>query len=117
MGERVLQVYSRKKKGASTDAPLVLHQDVSLDQSPDPSNSPSLFEFDHPIVVRKGVRSCVKYPLANFVSYKSLFSSHCSFALALPSVSLPRNVAETLSQPLWKIAMQEEIVALEKNDT
>lgn len=32
-------------------------------------------------------------------------------------MSMPRNFAEALSQPQWKAAMQEEMAALEKNDT
>lgn len=103
-GEKVLQVYTRKKKMATTDAPLAPHQDASSDPSPNPGNS-SLPDSDLPIVIRKGVRSCVKYHLANFVSYQSLSPSHRSFALALSFVSVPHSVAEALSQPQWMAAM------------
>lgn len=42
---------------------------------------------------------------------------HIVVLLLLCLLSVPRNVADALSQPQWKVAMQEEMVALEKNDT
>jgi len=112
-GEKVLQVYSRKKKFGTTIVPPVPSQDVSSASDPDPGNSSSLPDSDL-ITIWKCVRSCVKHPLSNFVSYQFLSPSYRHFALALAFVSVPRNVADALSQPQWKAVMHDEIVALEK---
>lgn len=84
---------------ATTDAPLVSHRDVFSNPSPDLGNSSSFPDSDLPIAIQKDVRSCVKYHLANFVSYKSLSPSHHSFALASSFVFVSCSVAEALSQP------------------
>ena len=79
------------------------------------SNSSS--QLDLPIALRKGVRSCTKYPLSNFVSYKNVSSPYLSFISQVSSVVIPNNVQEALNVLEWKEAIFEEVKALEKNAT
>lgn len=60
-GEKVLQVYSRKKKFGIAIVPPAPSHDVSSasDLDPDPDNLFSLPDSDLPIAIRKGVRLCV----------------------------------------------------------
>ncbi|XP_019256261.1 PREDICTED: uncharacterized protein LOC109234647 [Nicotiana attenuata] len=74
-------------------------------------------ELDVPIAHKKGVRSCTKHPLSNFVSYNSLSPSYRAFALCISFVSIPRNWREAFADSRWKQAMIEEMKALSKNET
>ena len=56
------------------------------------SNSQVLSDLDMPIALRKGTRSCAKYPLSNFVSYHNLSPSFYAFTSQLSSVEIPKNV-------------------------
>ncbi|KAK8923657.1 hypothetical protein KSP39_PZI019078 [Platanthera zijinensis] len=103
-----LQVYSRRSKGPST-------QDHAIrpDQSLDPeSGSP-----DAPIALRKGIRSCTKHPLSNYVSYDSFSTAYKTFISSLASITIPSSWQEAIGIPEWKGAMLEEMMALEKNHT
>jgi hypothetical protein len=68
-----------------------------------------------PIAQRKGVRSCTHHLISDFVSYQHLSSPYWSFVSKLSSMSVPRNVQEELSDPKWRILMEEEMKALHKN--
>ncbi|CAM8951545.1 unnamed protein product [Rhodiola kirilowii] len=116
-------VYSRKKGGSNpqhrqeSDQRLdhEVHDDCSYSQGNFESNHSS--KLDLPIALRKGTRSCTKYPLSNFVSYKSISPSYRAFVSQMSSVVIPNSVEEALNAPEWKEAILEEIKALEKNAT
>lgn len=40
---------------------------------------PILSNLDIPIAIRKGTRTCTKYPIANYISYEKLSNSHKAF--------------------------------------
>ncbi|RDX82679.1 hypothetical protein CR513_36508, partial [Mucuna pruriens] len=83
-----------------TKLTLVLEQ-VQLSE-PEVSILENLIEDiidDMPIVLRKGKRSCVKYPISQFVCIDHLFD-----AIKTPTSN-------------WVQAMKEEMKALEKNST
>ena len=72
------------------------------------------------IAVSKGIRECRKkdlYLVCNYVSYNRMSSGYKKIVHALLSTSTPRNVQEAMSQTEWKKAMDEEMQALQKNDT
>ena len=77
----------------------------------------SYHDLSVPIVNRKGVRSCTKHPLSNFVSYKWLSPSFAAFTSQLSSVQIPKSVLDALIVPEWKEVVLEEMSALEKNKT
>lgn len=89
MGEKVLKVHSRKKWVITLEDSPTSQHDVSLDPSPDSSTSifapPLVNDFSLPITVKKGIRTYVQYPMANYVSYHSLSSSNHRFAIELSS--------------------------------
>ncbi|RDY13596.1 putative mitochondrial protein, partial [Mucuna pruriens] len=72
-----------------------------------PDNSIEDVTDDMLIALRKGKRSCVKYPISQFVHTNHLSVQHQSFIAAIDATKTP-----TLVQ-----AMKEEMEALEKNST
>ncbi|KAH9763108.1 protein kinase domain-containing protein [Citrus sinensis] len=94
---------------------LTKSDNVNANQPGQPSNV--LSDLDIPIALRKGTRSCAKYPLSNFVSYHNLSPPFYAFTSQLSSVEIPKNVQDALSVPEWKAAVLEEMNALEKNQT
>ncbi|PRQ47582.1 putative RNA-directed DNA polymerase [Rosa chinensis] len=58
-----------------------------------------------------------KYAIANFVSTHRLSKSHASFVNQISSVCVPSKVQDALKDPKWSQAMNEEMEALEKNNT
>lgn len=72
---------------------------------------------DIPIALRKCVRSCIKHPLSNFISYKNVTPSFRAFISQVSRVVIPNNVQEALKVPEWREATFEEMRALEKNAT
>ena len=75
-------------------------------------------DLDWPIAQRKGVRRCKSrplYPITNYVSYDSIRPGYRDFIYALLSVPVPKNTQEALMSREWKAAMDEEMVALERN--
>ncbi|KAL2320148.1 hypothetical protein Fmac_029117 [Flemingia macrophylla] len=72
---------------------------------------------DLPIALRKGKRSCAKYPISQFVSTKNLSMQHQSFLSAIDSIEIPTSIQEALKDENWVRAMNEEMGALERNET
>ena len=79
--------------------------------------TPKPTDLDLRIAVRKGVKTCTKHPLANYLSYHRLSRSHKSFLISLDAIVIPNTVEEALNDPKWKEAMLEEMKALNKNQT
>ena len=74
-------------------------------------------DLDLPIALRKGMRSCTKHPIRNFVSYNELSPSYGAFAMKITEVQVPTTIHEALSQSDWKKAVFYEMSALEKTGT
>lgn len=127
-------VYSRKHRTRMQTQQL---QDSTRGESPESHNSNSegnhISEFSEstshpisdpipeeyylPIALRKAVRSCTKYPLANFVSYQGISPTYKSFISQSTNVFIPKNIKEALKVSEWRLAVMEEMKALEKNAT
>jgi transposase InsO family protein len=81
-----------------------------------PKNKTS--DLDIPIVIRKGIRTCTKYPIAKYISYQRLSNNHKAFISNIfQVVVVPRNIQEALDDPNWKLSVLEEMNALRKNGT
>lgn len=93
--------------------------ELALELGGSSSSPKSLDDFDKFIALRMDVRSCTKHPMTHYVSYHALSSSFDSFFISLSSILAPCSVfdSETLLQPRWRVAMEEEMSALEKNHT
>ena len=74
-------------------------------------------DLDIPIAIRKEVRSCVKYPISNYLTYSRLSSQFKAFTTIVDGVTIPQNIQEDLNDPKWKEAMMEEMKALMGNHT
>ena len=58
-----------------------------------------------------------KYPIANYVSTQNLSEPLKTFTQTLSSFYIPRSVEEVLLNLKWAQAIQEELEALQKNNT
>ena len=74
-------------------------------------------DLDIPIVIRKGVRTCTKHPLSNFVSYHRLSPSYKAFITNLILESIPYNIQEALRDPQWRKAIFMKMRSLYKTKT
>ena len=73
-----------------------------------------------PIALRKGVRSCVKYPkypLSNYLTYAKLSPQLKAFIARLDSAEIPKNIQGAMEDSKWKAAVMEEMKALIANRT
>ena len=114
-----LMVYSRRLRLMQEQDPISLANSQSSTPKLGTSNpsNPSLLNhnFDTDLDIRraicKGVRSCTKHPLSNFLSYHRLCHQYKAFTTHLSSDSVLKNVQEALGDPRWKMK------ALYKNET
>lgn len=95
-----------KKKIRSTLL-LIIHLNHScLSTSATQTTNPTSDDSTLPIALRKGAQSTRNtHPIYNFLSYHLLSPSYFSFVFALPPISVPKNVYETLDYPRWRQAM------------
>ncbi|CAN6709377.1 unnamed protein product [Malus baccata var. baccata] len=59
----------------------------------------------------------VKYPIANYVSCSNLAPERQAWVNNVEAIQVPTRVEEALKDPKWAAAMDEEMMALHKNDT
>lgn len=57
----------------------------------------SSLDLDIPIALRKGTRTCTKYPIAKYLSYKKLSKTHKAFTLKISHVCSKKH----LGSPWW----------------
>ncbi|KAK0594035.1 hypothetical protein LWI29_029766 [Acer saccharum] len=71
----------------------------------------------NPIQVQVEVQVQIfQHPISNFVSYDGLSSEYWAFATNLSNIEIPRGIHEALEKSEWRVAIQEEMNALKKND-
>ena len=73
-----------------------------------------------PIALRKGVRTYrtnVKYPISHYVKYEKLGQNYRGFFTLLGNITIPSRIEDAIRDPGWKATMDEEMMALEKNNT
>lgn len=58
-----------------------------------------------------------KYPLANFISYNSLSSSHQAFFNTISSIVKLTTYTQAVHDPKWREAMNHELTALANQKT
>lgn len=74
-------------------------------------------DIDIPIAQRKGTRSCTNHPWSKHLSYSRLSQTYRTFITSLDNIQIPVNITEALKHTGWTKAVNEEILALEKNHT
>ena len=76
-----------------------------------------LNEVDIPIALRKGIRSCTKLPISQFLGYSHLSKPMWVFVTHPSQSTIPNTVEEALQNSEWKAAIFDEMNALENNET
>ncbi|CAN1319890.1 Retrovirus-related Pol polyprotein from transposon RE1, partial [Linum perenne] len=127
-----LQVYTRRKPIQVQRAPESASLPPSPPQSPgnegptpsapsiptiDLSDSPGITHSDLPIALRKGTRTCTRYPLSNYLSYAKLSTPHKTFVSRVSNLFVPKTIREALEDTNWSAAVNEEMRALISNGT
>ena len=84
---------------------------------PDMETSPTINDLGAPIALRKGIRNCTQHPISHFVSLDKLSPQYKSFFTQVDPIQIPQTYHEALRDKNWKNAMNEEIKALNKNQT
>ncbi|KAJ9564848.1 hypothetical protein OSB04_000814 [Centaurea solstitialis] len=109
----------------NTDPAPQSENEPNTDPAPQSENEPNTEPYDPPgaplpevpIAFRKGTRNCTRYPIQNYLAYSHLSPESYAYQTAIDSHHVPRNVTEALNHPGWFKAMQEEMDALQKNET
>jgi len=94
-----------------------VERDVEVPNREDEQERKQEYDLDIPIALRKGVRSCTKHPISNFMGYSKLSPQFSSFTISIDDVVIPREIYHALQEQKWKAAIMEEMQALEENDT
>ena len=77
-------------------------------------------DVDWPIAIRKGQRKCVKplpYNIVNYLNFDKISNDYKCFLTSIQNIDIPNNVSQALQDPNWKKAMDEEMRALDHNQT
>jgi hypothetical protein len=129
--EREVRVYARRQRIEEEQVQGQEHGDThgSDPHTPDSYDGTPNYPYEDlnvPIALRKQHRTIAgklpsklsPYDVSNYVSYASLGSQYKSFIAALDSIApVPRDWQEAIKDPKWRIAMFEEMTALDKNNT
>jgi hypothetical protein len=67
--------------------------------------------------LRDYVTYSVNYPIQDYISYNNISNEHYVFLTALSKIKEPTNYEVAKNDPKWCKAMEEELYALEKNQT
>ena len=78
---------------------------------------PPINDLDVPIALKKGIRNCTQHPLSHFVSLDKLSPQYKSFFTQVDPIQIPQTHHEALMDKNWKNATNEEMKALNKNQT
>ncbi|KAM0942393.1 putative RNA-directed DNA polymerase [Dioscorea sansibarensis] len=88
-----------------------------MDSSPPYTPTPMIDDSNLPIAYRKGVRRCTEHAIQRYVAYGKLAPSYKSFVTNLDNVKVPESIQEALMRPEWKKAVEEDVWALQNNNT
>lgn len=119
--EKPMLTYTRRKVGNTE--PSLTHPAHEAAESTDPETASSEnsahagSDLDQPIAVRKGTRTCVKYPIQGSVSYSRISPGYTSFLTMVDTLRTPSSYEEAVKNQNWQEAMEEEMAALLKNGT
>ena len=112
--EKPVKVYSRRPKQPDPQITQLLEPKTGPTSE---DNNTTTSDLNLRIAIRKGVRSCAKYPMSNYLTYSTLSSQFKAFNTTLDGVIIPSSIHEALSNPNWKRAVMNEMKALESNQT
>ena len=108
-----LKVYSRK--GKSTTSSHI--PSSNLESGNENIHSSVYNDLYWLIALRKGTRKCTQNPISNFTSLHRLSSTYRVFITQMSSVEIPNAIQEALRDENWRKTINEEMQALEKNET
>ena len=101
------QVYSRKGKEKAKESNSSIN-DANLPKINDPTQP------DH---TKPADKQTTPYPISSYMTFFKATDQYRTFLTALHHEYIPKTSAEALTIPHWKLAMEEELNALEANHT
>jgi len=105
---------------AINDEGEVIHEPAQLRRS-NRNRVPPKYLTDYHCNLLNGIEnetnSYVKYPLNSVLSYNNLTSSHLHYTLSISTNVEPKSYFEAIKSKEWTQAMQEELLALQQNNT
>lgn len=95
---------------------------VPIRQSTRVTHKPSHLKESHCEIMRKKTRAqtsqnTTHHPISNFLNYDRLSNNQKSFSLILSTIHEPKSFHEAMKYPHWQKAIQDEIDALQANNT
>ena len=104
------QVYSKegKEKANESNESNSSINDANLPQINDPTQP------DH---AKPADKQTTPYPISNYMTFSKVIDQYRTFLTALHHEYIPKTSAEALNILRWKLAMEEELNALEANHT
>ncbi|CAL8996654.1 unnamed protein product, partial [Prunus brigantina] len=134
--------YPSNTDGDGVDSRNSLSHNLAGDNDISPQNEESVFNGEHSHAIDDSIippngtlrRSCriknkptkfqdfvtyhtSRYPIQEYVSYDKVSRSHSAFLSKISKVSEPTCFQEARSQFVWRKAMEEELQALDENNT
>jgi len=98
-----IKVYSRMPKA------LPHGHSFELEQSPVLEEAIIVDDLDVPIAIKKGVRSCTKHSIFNYLTYSKLSPKCRAFATMIDIVEFSKDIQSALHNPKWKEVVLEEM--------
>ena len=78
-------------------------------------NDEGVDDLDLPIAKRKGVRTCTKHTISNYLTYSKISRDFKAFITKVFAIRVPKDIYEALQDPKWKEVVLEEMKALNEN--
>ncbi|XP_074336132.1 uncharacterized protein LOC141673295 [Apium graveolens] len=107
----IWHVYSRRSRPNDGSRDIVPPA-FTLLVDPSPTS-----DLELPLALRKGIQKCTQHPISASVSYSCISPSYSVSLSTMDTYPLPKTCKEALSNLGWKLAMLEELAALEENKT
>ncbi|CAN1754263.1 Retrovirus-related Pol polyprotein from transposon TNT 1-94, partial [Linum perenne] len=108
-----LQVYTRRQRPAVIPTTTETDSQIAEEETIPQSDT----DLDVPIAIRKGTRRCTQHPIGSYVDYTGLSPKYRAFITNMDSIEIPKSIHEALQNSKWKLAVEEELHALHKNQT
>lgn len=110
--QQFTHTYSRRNASKN-----VVQTETLYDHEDEPESRTKPAHLDLPIAVMKGMRSCTRYSISDFLGYAHLSPSMKALLTQITKEKIPESFQQAWHDTNWKKAVLEEMNALEKTGT